>query len=252
MNSAGGHLSTLGDMARWITVHMDGGKIDGRQVFPPAAVELSHRLIASHTVEQSKTFAYFHRDGWGAGWDIGSYDGEPMISRFGSYHSIRSHVSFLPRRRIGVIAMANGRPGWTLTDLVAAFAYDLEAGRADARERAESRLTELLAQRDRFLKQVAAGDSTRAARQQQSLDRPLEQFVGTYTNDAFGSMTFAMREGRLRFTWGVLSGPVEIFDASRHQMRFEMAGGGQVAGFVFDGAGPATAVLLGSSQFRRQ
>ena len=30
MNSAGGHLSTLHDLARWVTVQMDSGRIDGR------------------------------------------------------------------------------------------------------------------------------------------------------------------------------------------------------------------------------
>src|SRR5574338_528092 len=53
MNSAGGHLATLHDMARWTIVQMDGGAIDGRQVFPREAVALSHRLIARHTVEAS-------------------------------------------------------------------------------------------------------------------------------------------------------------------------------------------------------
>lgn len=41
MNAAGGHLSTMGDLARWTIVQMDGGRIDGRQVFPAEAVMLS-------------------------------------------------------------------------------------------------------------------------------------------------------------------------------------------------------------------
>src|SRR5262249_23245392 len=51
MNSAGGHLSTLGDLARWITVQMDSGVIDGRRMFPAEAVALSHRMIAPQTRE---------------------------------------------------------------------------------------------------------------------------------------------------------------------------------------------------------
>jgi CubicO group peptidase (beta-lactamase class C family) len=251
MNSAGGHLSTLGDMARWITVQMDSGVIDGRRVFPKEAVALSHRMIAPQTRDQAKTFAYFKRDGWGAGWDIGSYDGEPMVSRFGSYSTLRSHVSFLPRRRIGVVAMVNGRPGWTLTDLIAAFVYDLEAGRADARERADQRLRELLSQRDRGLAQIAASDSVRASRQK-PLDRPLDRFAGTYESPEYGAITLSMRDGRLRFAWGVLSGPVEVFDAATHKLRFEMAGSGQVAEFVFGDAPEAREVVVNGSRFVRR
>ena len=85
MNSAGGHLATLADLARWTIVQMDSGMIDGRRVFPREAVALSQRLIAKHTRDQSRRFAFFDREGWGAGWDIGSYEGERMVSRFGSF-----------------------------------------------------------------------------------------------------------------------------------------------------------------------
>jgi len=250
MNSAGGHLSTLGDLARWITVQMDSGVIDGRRLFPAEAVALSHRMIAPQTREQAKTFAYFRRDGWGAGWDLGSYEGEPMVSRFGSYSTIRSHISFLPRRRIGVVAMATGRPGWALTDLIAAFTYDLEAGRADAWERADERFRALLGQRDQMLRQVASSDSLRAARQR-PLDRPLDRFAGTYESPELGSMSFAVRGGRLQYTWGVLSGPVEVYDAATHQMRIEVAGSGQVVQFVFGDEPQAREILTGSVRFAR-
>jgi CubicO group peptidase (beta-lactamase class C family) len=78
MNSAGGHLATLSDLARWTIVQMDSGRIDGRQVFPRAGVALSHQLIARQTREQAKRFAFFDREA-GAGWDI-EREGERMVS----------------------------------------------------------------------------------------------------------------------------------------------------------------------------
>src|SRR6185503_12834959 len=165
MNSAGGHVATLHDLARWVTVQMDDGKLDGKQVFPPAAVALSHRLIARQTVESSKRFGPFDREGWGAGWDIGSYMGEPMVSRFGSYSTTRSHLSMLPARHIGVVAQVNGPGASGATDIVAALAYDLEAGRPNARATANDRLNEMIARLPGGRERQAASDSTRAARQ---------------------------------------------------------------------------------------
>ncbi|HVF38921.1 MAG TPA: serine hydrolase [Gemmatimonadaceae bacterium] len=249
MNSAGGHLMTLGDMARWTIVQSDSGVIDGRRVFPAEAVALSHRLIAKQTREQAKRFAFFDREGWGAGWDIGTYEGERMVSRFGSYFTTRSHLSFLPRRRIGVVVMSSGGLS-AVTDIIAAFAYDLEAGRADARERAGQRLSEL---RKRFAdskKGVAAQDSVRAARQK-PLARPLADFTGTYEEPSYGRMTFALENGRLHYRWGVVYGPVEIFDAAKNQMRIEVAGSGNVLTFSFPGAGPARSVELSGVTFQR-
>jgi CubicO group peptidase (beta-lactamase class C family) len=250
MNSAGGHLATLSDLARWITVQMDSGVLDGQRVFPAAAVATSHRMIAPHTVAASKRFAYFDREGWSAGWDIGSYEGERMVSRFGSYHSIRSHASMLPGRRIGVVAQANGRPGWIATDLIAAFAYDLEAGRANARTVAEQRLQALIAERDARIRQVAVSDSTRASRQR-TMNRPLSDFTGTFANDAYGRLTLSLRNGTLFYSWGVLSGPVEIFDAARHQLRIEFAGGGNVVSYAFTGPGPAASLEFSGATLLR-
>jgi CubicO group peptidase (beta-lactamase class C family) len=250
MNSAGGHLATLTDLARWTIVQMDSGVIDGRRVFPAEAVALSHRLIARQTRDQAKRFAYFDREGWGSGWDIGSYEGERMVSRFGGYHTTRSHLSFLPRRRIGVVAISTGGLGSSLVDVIAALAYDLEAGRAEARQRAEQRFADLRAQLAAGLTRIAAEDSTRAGRQK-PLGRPLSDFAGTYSEPSYGSITFAIRDGRLEYRWGALYGPVEIFDATRQQMRIEIAGSGNVVTFAFGASRAAEAVTVQGTTFKR-
>jgi CubicO group peptidase (beta-lactamase class C family) len=250
MNPAGGHLSTLGDLARWTIVQADSGIIDGRRVFPAAAVVLSHRLIAKQTRDQAKRFAFFDREGWGAGWDIGTYEGERMISRFGSYDATRSHLSFLPARRIGVVAMSSGGPS-VVTDIIAAFAYDLEAGRADARERAEMRMGELRKRFGDSRKNIATSDSTRAARQRQPLGRPLSDFAGVYEEPSFGRIAFTQNNGRLDYRWGALYGPVEIYDAAKAQLRIEIAGSGNVVSFSFGGPDPARALVLDGVTFTR-
>jgi CubicO group peptidase (beta-lactamase class C family) len=251
MNSAGGHVATLNDLARWITVQMDAGMLDGKRVFPAEVVALSHRMIAPHTVAQSKRFAYFDREGWGAGWDIGSYEGEPMVSRFGSYSSTRSHVSMLPRRRIGVVAQVNGQPGGIATDLIAAYAYDLEAGKPNAREVMERRFQELVARLGPGLRQLAVSESTRASRQR-PLERPLGEYAGSYYNEAYGTVSFEQRNDALAFRWGALWGPVEVFDASKHVLRIELVGSGSTVTFRFEGPGPAKSIELQGVTFTRK
>jgi hypothetical protein len=220
-------------------------------VFPAEAVALSHRMIAPHTVAQSKRFAYFDREGWGAGWDIGSYEGEPMVSRFGSYSTTRSHVSMLPRRRIGVVAQVNGSPGGVATDLIAAHAYDLEAGKPNAREVMERRFQELVARLGPGLRQIAVSESTRAARQR-PLERPLGDYAGSYSNEAYGTVTFEQRNDALAFRWGALWGPVEVFDAAKHVLRIELVGSGSTVTFRFDGPGPAKSLELQGLTFTRK
>ena len=249
MNSAGGHLATLSDLARWITVQMDSGMLDGHRVFPAAAVALSHRMIAPHTVEASKRFGIFDRTGWAAGWDIGSYEGEPMVSRFGGYSSIRSHISFLPRRRIGVVAQVIGGAA-PAADLVAGFAYDLEAGKPNARAVAEQRFQDLVTRLGAMKQQIATNESQRAARQQ-PMDRPLTDFAGTYRSEAMGTIRFELKGDHLEYRWGAVYGPAEIFDGAKHILRIEVAGSGQTVEFQFTGPGPAAAIESNGRRFER-
>lgn len=250
MNSAGGHLATLGDLARWTIVQMDSGVIDGRRVFPAGAIALSHRLIARHTVDASRRFSYFDREGWAAGWDIGTYEGEPMVSRFGGYSSIRTHLSFLPARRIGVVAIATGGAGQS-TDLVATLAYDLEAGRPDARSRAEQRFAELEARRTTSLQRIASGDSARASRQRQPLGRPLADYTGGFAHPDYGEVRFRIEGERLLWRWGVLAGAAEIYDATKGQMRIEIAGSGAIVTFELPGQGAASAIQVEGVRYPR-
>jgi len=250
MNSAGGQIATLHDLARWTIVQMDSGRIDGKQVFPPSAVALSHRLIAKQTREQAKRFAYFDREGWGAGWDLGTYNGEHMVSRFGSYGNTRSHLSFLPNRRIGAVVMSTGGPS-VLTDVIAAYAYDLEAGRNYAVDSANARLAALKQRLAGAGRARATQDSIRAARQVNPLSHPLASFAGTYEAPGYGRVVFTTRDGRLNYRWGALYGPVEVFDASKDQMRIEIVGSGNVVSFLFPRTGPASSLSLQGVKFTR-
>jgi CubicO group peptidase (beta-lactamase class C family) len=250
MNSAGGHLATLHDLARWVTVQMDSGQIDGRQVLPRTAVALSQRMLAPHTRPNAKRFAYFDRHGWAAGWDIGAYEGEPMVSRFGSYHTTRSHLSFLPRRRIGVVVETTGRSAWTATDVVAAFAYDLEAGRPDARARAEERLRPLFDRLAAEKRQAVVRDSVRRAGHGLT-NAELTKLAGRYSHPGYGTVVFSVRDGGLHYEWGALYGPVDPMDTARTQWRLEIAGSGTRVDFVDAGTGPASAVRLQGITFSR-
>ena len=250
MNSAGGQIATLHDLARWTIVQMDSGRIDAKQVFPARAVALSHRLIAKQTRDQAKRFAYFDREGWGAGWDVGSYNGEPMVSRFGSYGNTRSHLSFLPNRRIGAVVMSTGGPS-VLTDVIAAYAYDLEAGRSYAMDSASARLSALKQRLAGAGRARATQDSIRAARQAHPLRHPLASFAGTYEAAGYGRIVLAEHAGKLDYRWGALYGPVEVFDASKDEMRIEIVGSGNVVSFVFPQTGPASSLSLQGVKFTR-
>ena len=237
MNAAGGHLSTVGDLARWITVQMDSGKIDGIQVFPKSAVVRSQTLLAEHTSETARHFGSFDRAGWGAGWDLGSYRGERIVSRFGSYHTMRSHVSFMPGRRIGVVAVASGGLGQAFGDLLATYAYDLALNRPDADARADSGFKVLQARIDTSRQRRAVEARTREARRAQSTVQALSPYSGTYSANGFGRFVLTLTEGGMTYRWGVLRGVVEVYDLGKHQLRIDFAGNESILTFSVNDRG---------------
>ena len=234
MNAAGGHLATIADLARWTILHIDEGRLDGRQVFPAAVVRRSHEILG----RQNAQFGYFQRDGWGFGWDIGRYEDEPMVSRFGSYTGFRSHLSMLPARRVGVVAQVNSTPGWRLTDIIAAYAYDVFLGRTDADARGQARLDTLVAQLQTRRTRLAS-----AAVPIHTPPRPPSDYVGTYEDVALGRIEIVPDESGLRIRWGVLPDlPLDVRDAEKQIFVTTSFGGLSPIQFIFGGSGRAEAI----------
>ncbi|MBO6576885.1 MAG: serine hydrolase [Rhodothermales bacterium] len=247
MNAAGGTLSTIGDLTRWVRVQMNGGMLNGDRVFPADVVANAHRILRP----QDRQFAFFQRDGWGMGFDIGSYREQHMVSRFGGYQGTRSHISFLPEAGIGVVAQVNGPAGSAITDIVAAYAFDVLQGRADADSLADARIAELAAQTAELPDRVRQFEQIQEQRDQ-PLPHPLTAYAGSYQDPALGVVDVETRGDTLYMHWGVLSGPMTVFDATTNAMRHELLGGGSVARFVFDGQDTATAIEMFDRRLTRR
>ena len=131
-------------------------------------------------------------------------------------------------------------------------AYDLEAGRPEARERAEQRLAEVKSRFSSSIQQTGKEEDARAARRRLTLDRPLTDFVRRYAEPAYGDVLITERSGRLDYGWGGVFGPAELYDPSKGQLRIEIAGGGQIVTFEFAGSGPAKSLSLQGVTFVRR
>jgi CubicO group peptidase (beta-lactamase class C family) len=233
MNSAGGHVASIRDLARWTILHIDDGRLDGRQIFPPQVVRRSHEILG----RQNRQFAFFQRDGWGFGWDVGSYDGEPMVSRFGSYSGFRSHLSMLPARRVGVVAQVNSGPGWPLTDIIAAYAYDVFLGKPGAESRGQERLDSLAAQL--ATRKARLANATPPVR---TPPRAVADYVGGFEDAALGRLEIVPDGAGLRLRWGVLDVPLEVRDAGKHIFVASDFGGLSPIQFIFGEGGRAVAI----------
>ncbi|MGD8866445.1 MAG: serine hydrolase domain-containing protein, partial [Gemmatimonadales bacterium] len=152
LHAAGGHFASARDLARFLAVHQSGGSLDGEQVLPREVVAATHRLHAT----QDRDFGPFHRFGWGYGWDLGTYDGDTLIHRFGGFPGYRSHMSFMPEHQIGVVVLVNGDgPASPAADLLATYIYDRLLDKPDLEARYAARLDSLVRRAGEIRRRVA-------------------------------------------------------------------------------------------------
>ncbi len=235
MHAAGGHLSTAADLARYLAAHLSGGRLDGRQALPEGPINATHQ----QQTDQDRTFGPYRRTGWALGWDIGAYDGEVILHRFGDFTGFRSHMSFLPQRGLGVAVLVNGSPAASpLSDLVATYIYERLLDRPQVGQRFGERLAAFAKQVEEAKAAIAKEAATRAARPQQT-PLPLAAYTGTYDNITLGRMTWTLGAGRLRVDMGVAGCEAEVYDGPKHRFRVELTGRGEVVAF---GVPPGAAV----------
>jgi len=246
MHAAGGQVATALGLSRWIEAFLGGGVVDGERVFPPGVIEDAISVQA----RQDRDFSLFHRHGWGHGWDIGTYDGDTLVHRFGGYTGARSHISFMPEHGIGVVALVNEPSlGDRLADGVAATIYDHLLGKDDAEETWRARTGEARSGSGEIRRNLAGDLETRAERQR-PMPLPLSAYAGTYVNEAVGTMTWSETDEGLEVRAGLVHGPAEVFDADQHAFRIQITGGGTVAQFVVED-GEVTGLRYQGFEFER-
>jgi CubicO group peptidase (beta-lactamase class C family) len=247
MHAAGGIVTTAEDLAKWLLVNIDNGKLDGRQVFPSAVVAETHRL----QVEQDTPFSWVRRYGYGLGWNIGSYEGETLIHHHGGFSAFYSHVSFMPKHRLGVAVLTNELVlGDAMAENVAQYVYDTLLDLPGTKFRWTKRLatTPQYAQRGR---DSIAAERARRATRQKPLPFPLEAYAGVYESAQGGRMEWRVQNGKLSVSIGPLFSEAEVYDAAKNELRIEIQPGrGSVVAFEISG-NQVVGVNFGNMKFKR-
>ena len=221
MQSAGGLLTTLGDMGIWLELNLNDGRIDGRQVIPAAAVREAHKLLAP---AQGRGRPW-QQVGYGLGWQLSLRGSDTLFVHGGGFAGYATHMSFLPSASAGVSAMANNSEiGGGLVDLLASAIYDVLQGKPPVTRDSIAVLASFI-QKGR---EGMAAELARRAARPQTLPFPLRAYVGTYRNPSLGTVQISEANGRLEARFGAAWSAVETYDATKNQLRVEPFGSGEV------------------------
>ncbi|MGI9040859.1 MAG: serine hydrolase [Gemmatimonadales bacterium] len=196
-NPAGGIMSGAEDMAKWILVQLDSGRVAGgtRLFSTETARELWREVtptpIGSLIPELPHLLAEL--SGYALGLNASDYRGHKLLQHTGGLPGYLSKVAMIPSRRLGVVVLTNQESGAAFNsiayhvldhylgveppDYVSVFAKLAEQNRAEWRK----------------LEREAAGSRDSTSRP----SLPLAAYAGTYRDDWYGEVTIAREGGRL-------------------------------------------------------
>ena len=249
MQSAGGIFMSISDLGRWLNLNMNGGKLDGKQVVPADLI----RKVQTGYTKSTRDVPPFSGDGeYGLGWQIGKYRNEKVVYHHGGYPGYRSHVSFLPERKVAVGIMVNNDAlGGRLADMLAAYAYDWWLQTENLEVDYAKQLQETLASYERRKQGIAAEAAERAKREWQ-LTKPFTDYAGKYRNDLMGTIEIAAKEKALTVRMGYMNAVATPF-TEKDTIRVVMSpgGNGDVIGFVKDAEGKFASLTYDRATFTK-
>jgi len=212
-NPAGGINSSAVDMAKWMIVQLDSGRMaEGRLFSQRTARELWSVVTPLRTgippAELASLRANF--SGYGLGFFLRDYRGLKMVWHTGGLPGYVSRVTLFPDRKLGVAVLTNQESGeafeaisWRLIDhYLSAPVTDWAAAYRTLKLRGDS---------------AVAAEQRSAVAQRDTASRPslpLAKYAGTYRDAWYGDITITLEGGKLvmRFTHSPpLTGDLEHF-----------------------------------------
>ncbi|MBL4617945.1 MAG: serine hydrolase [Robiginitomaculum sp.] len=202
MHAAGGMVSTARDVARFLIAELNNGMVDGKQVFPRAVIEKSQQQLATNNSKYRK-YRDFGRDGYAWGWFIGPYKDQVMLHHFGDIAGTHAHLSFIPKRNIGLVILNN--ESWVsdaMANTIADIAYSILLDKGDPDALVKPRVQSLVSGVTKVL-QNKANEKEPVEEMNLSLDKP--SYAGTFYNPLIGNVRVELiGADQYKFTLGEL------------------------------------------------
>jgi CubicO group peptidase (beta-lactamase class C family) len=223
IGAAGNINSTIEDMAKWVLLHLNSGKVDNHELLAP---DLLQQMYTPHnTVPDQPPFSIPESplNSYGLGWFLSSYRGYKIVHHGGNIDGFSALASFIPSENIGLVILTNV-DGSLLPSYMANEIYDelLELEPIDWHKRA----VENTAAFKEMLKEVTQSLPEQIKDTKPS--HPLKDFTGTYEHPAYGTLEIYENNEDLHIKFLDIAVPLvhyhyDMFSASFEWMQFEMS-----------------------------
>lgn len=198
---AGAINATIDDLLQWLPVWMNGGK--------PILSTATYEAITSEKIKVSKG----SKEGYGYGWFVETTSGMKVLSHGGGMPGYKSFVMILPKKRLGVVVLANTIS--YLNEQVAGIITDYLLGKKITWQEVDK----LYGANFRFSWDEQQ-DTSHAV-----ITPDWARYTGVYTDAAYGDASIEVKEGRAFLTLlpakELLSGPLYYVDENKLRIVFK-------------------------------
>lgn len=196
MAAAGGIISSVSDMARWLRLQLGRGTLEGRTIFSDATSRQMWTPHIAFTVDRAaaERFPSTHFRGYGLGWSLSDSHGRLIVEHGGAYDGMYSQVALVPEERLGVVILTN-----SMTSIGTALKLTVLDAFLAPGEAPRDWSTEML---ERARKREAAHDASLAAVVKARVEKtrpslPLDAYAGDYPSDLYGTARVSVENGGL-------------------------------------------------------
>ena len=191
VNPAGGIFSNAADMARWVMVQLDSGRVaSGERAFGPSVTrELWKPVTPQQFGNPPEELAPLRHDFqfYALGLGVRDYRGRRMLTHTGGLPGYLSQVAFIPDQKLGVVVLTNQESGEAFNSIT----YHVLDHYLDAP--AWDWLAGFTAVRERNVAALAAFEARTAAERNEASSPalPLDGYAGTYRDAWYGDIDIA-------------------------------------------------------------
>jgi CubicO group peptidase (beta-lactamase class C family) len=196
-NPAGGIVSGAADIAKWLIVQLDSGRVTGgAPLFTPASTRQLWREVTPEPIGDPPAGLSHLRPnfyGYALGLETRDYRGRFMLTHTGGLPGYVSRLAMIPELRLGVAVLTNQESGLAFNALVYRVLDHYLGAKAPDYVGIYGRL--LQESRTKLASEGAAAAAARDSSAGPSL--PLARYAGIYRDQWYGDVTIAEENGRL-------------------------------------------------------
>jgi hypothetical protein len=185
MGAAGGIISNVEDMSKWMVLQLNNGVQGADTLFSPA-VQLDMWTSQNSfkvSTGSTKNMPSKHFNSYGLGWFVWDYQGRKVVNHSGGYDGMYSRVTMIPEENIGIVILTNSMTGITMPVTLKIIDNILNTGDRDWSKEALPAAKKWNEYREN---RVTQRIDARVKRTSPSVD--LNNFVGEYFDPMYGAV----------------------------------------------------------------